>query len=335
MRITILRKNILFVILMCNAIVYAQYTEKDILNYIESYHSLAVRKMKDYGIPASITLAQGILESAAGTSDLAKEANNHFGIKCHSDWKGKTFHKDDDKKHECFRSYPSVEQSFDDHSAFLKKERYADLYNLKITDYKSWAKGLKRCGYATDPHYADRLIDLIERYELNDYDTEDYKKGNRFTGSKHPDKEKGINDRAQIEPAAQIQTVIKSRDVEFKPVNYPYTQRPVYINNNVYFIIAKRDETFYDIAVDVQLTIGQLRKFNDVPYLSYEPVEGEIVYISKKANQSDKTSEHLVKRGETLRDIAQIYACSEKALRKINALTKDDVVKEGDKIKLK
>lgn len=335
MRITILRKNILIIFLMCNVFVYAQYTEKDILNYIETYHSLAVKKMKDYGIPASITLAQGILESAAGTSDLAQKANNHFGIKCHSDWNGETYHKDDDQKQECFRSYPSVEQSFDDHSAFLKKDRYAELYNLKITDYTSWAKGLKKCGYATDPHYAERLIDLIERYSLNDYDTEDYKKKPHIAASKNTHKEQVIKGEKVNTPSTQGQLVIKQHDVEFKPVNYPYTQRPVYINNNVYFIITKKGETFYDIAVDVQLTIAQLKKYNDVPYLSYEPSEGEIVYISKKANQSEKANEHIVKRGETLRDIAQFYACSEKTLRKINALTKDYKVKEGDKIKLK
>lgn len=335
MRIKILRKSFLLILLMCDALVFAQYSENDILNYIETYHSLAVKKMKDYGIPASITLAQGILESAAGTSDLAQKANNHFGIKCHSDWNGKTYHKDDDQKQECFRSYPSVEQSFDDHSAFLKKDRYADLYNLKITDYTSWAKGLKKCGYATDPHYAERLIDLIERYSLNDYDTEDYKKKPHIAASKNTNKDQVMKGETGNAPTTQSQLVIKQHDVEFKPVNYPYTQRPVYINNNVYFIIAKKGETFYDIAVDVQLTIGQLKKYNDVPYPSYEPSEGEVVYISKKANQSDKTSEHLVKRGETLRDIAQIYACSEKALRKINILTKDDKVKEGDKIKLK
>ena len=292
--------------------------------------------MKDYGIPASITLAQGVLESAAGTSDLAREANNHFGIKCHSDWKGKPFYKDDDKKQECFRSYPSVEQSFDDHSAFLKKERYAGLYSLKITDYKSWAKGLKKCGYATDPQYAERLINLIEKYSLHDYDTEKYKDKPSVTHTERKSKERNIEEKHNEKSyVSQTQTVVSPREGEFRQVDYPYTQRPVYINNNVYFIIAKKSDTFYGIAVDVQLTIGQLRKYNDVPYLSYEPSEGEIVYISNKAKQSDKTREHVVKRGESLRDIAQIYACSEKALRKINALTKDDEVREGDRIKLR
>jgi LysM repeat protein len=128
--------------------------------------------MREYGIPASITLAQGILESGSGKSKLASEGNNHFGIKCHDTWNGATMHLDDDAPNECFRKYKSVDQSFEDHSLFLKKPRYQELFGLEITDYKGWAQGLKKCGYATSPTYAKSLIDLIEKYNLTQFDTE-------------------------------------------------------------------------------------------------------------------------------------------------------------------
>ena len=140
--------------------------------YVAKYHDDAQRQMKKYGIPASITLAQGILESASGTSKLAVEANNHFGIKCHTNWTGEKVYQDDDAKGECFRKYNTVDESFEDHSLFLKKPRYEELFLLKPTDYKGWANGLKKCGYATNPKYPEQLIDLIERYELYQYDSE-------------------------------------------------------------------------------------------------------------------------------------------------------------------
>ena len=136
--------------------------------------------MREYGIPASITLAQGILESGSGKSKLASEGNNHFGIKCHDTWNGATMHLDDDAPNECFRKYKSVDQSFEDHSLFLKKPRYQELFGLEITDYKGWAQGLKKCGYATSPTYAKSLIDLIEKYNLTQFDTE--QKPNEHSG---------------------------------------------------------------------------------------------------------------------------------------------------------
>jgi LysM repeat protein len=148
--------------------------------YIQKYAEIAQEQMRKYGVPASITLAQGILESGSGKSKLAAEANNHFGIKCHDTWNGATMHLDDDAPNECFRKYKSVEQSFEDHSLFLKKPRYEELFALEITDYKGWAQGLKKCGYATSPTYANSLIDLIEKHELTQFDTE--QKPNEHSG---------------------------------------------------------------------------------------------------------------------------------------------------------
>lgn len=138
--------------------------------YIDKFKNIAIREMKNYGIPASITLAQGILESGSGNSRLAREANNHFGIKCTSDWTGKTIFEDDDKEDDCFRVYKSAEESFRDHSEFLKRKRYAALFELDKYDYRGWASGLKAAGYATNPKYADLLISLVERYKLDRFD---------------------------------------------------------------------------------------------------------------------------------------------------------------------
>jgi flagellum-specific peptidoglycan hydrolase FlgJ len=151
---------------------FAQYTEDDIYNYIETYKGIAIEKMVEYKIPASITLAQGIFESACGTSRLATEGNNHFGIKCHKEWQGDTIKHDDDALQECFRKYNGAEESYNDHSLFLtSRPRYAKLFTLNIMDYKAWANELKAAGYATNPQYADRLISLIERFDLAKQDT--------------------------------------------------------------------------------------------------------------------------------------------------------------------
>ena len=140
--------------------------------YIKQYSGLAVQHQKKYRIPASITLAQGLLESGAGRSELARKSNNHFGIKCHSDWRGGRIYHDDDLRGECFRKYSDPKQSYEDHARFLvDRPRYASLFKLKITDYKGWARGLQKCGYATDRAYANRLIKLIEDYDLYRYDT--------------------------------------------------------------------------------------------------------------------------------------------------------------------
>jgi len=139
-------------------------------SYIKAYKSIAIAQMHKYGIPASIILSQAILESANGNSDLARNANNHFGVKCTSDWHGKTYSHDDERNNECFRSYPNAEASFKDHSEFLKRARYAKLYDLGSHDYKGWARGLKKAGYATNPQYPQLLINLIENYDLYDYD---------------------------------------------------------------------------------------------------------------------------------------------------------------------
>lgn len=150
------------------------------VSYISEFKDIAIEEMNKYGIPASITLAQALLESGIGNSDLARYANNHFGIKCNSEWKGKTYYKDDDQKDDCFRVYDNAAESFKDHSIFLKRKRYATLFDLPITDYKGWANGLKAAGYATNPKYPDLLINIIEKYNLKQYDDSGYVRENNL-----------------------------------------------------------------------------------------------------------------------------------------------------------
>ena len=150
---------------------YVAYDAEDQKNYIKKYRKIAIEEMERTGVPASIKLAQGLLESAAGTSHLATKGNNHFGIKCHNDWKGKSILHDDDVENECFRSYKNPLRSYRDHSLFLvQRDRYSDLFKLKRKDYEGWARGLKDAGYATDPKYAEKLISLIERFDLQRFD---------------------------------------------------------------------------------------------------------------------------------------------------------------------
>ena len=164
--------KLLIISLFIGMSAYAQHNQKSPQEiYIEQFATLAVEEMYRSGVPASITLAQGLLESRYGLSELAVKGNNHFGIKCHNNWNGKKIYYDDDAKGECFRKYPSPEQSYRDHSDFLRyRDRYKFLFDYNTTDYKSWANGLKKAGYATDPSYASKLIRIIEDYRLYEYD---------------------------------------------------------------------------------------------------------------------------------------------------------------------
>lgn len=310
-------------IALMSASACAQYTESDIYNYIEHYANLAIEKMQHHGIPASITLAQGILESGAGTSNLAVKANNHFGIKCHSNWKGKTYYQNDDAENECFRKYDKAEESYEDHSEFLRAKRYARLFNLEKTDYKAWANGLKACGYATNPKYAERLITLIEKYQLNRFDTLaqnpmaslDPKPSGGFSPNFAPD-------------------TLKGRSV-LTPVDYPYTRRTVYANNGSYFVIAKKGDTYLDIAMDVQQPLFRIRKYNDLIVRNYKPEAGEWVYIEKKAKYSADYSQYVVhSSSESLRSICQRYGCRMSSIMTINQLERNTLLNKGQIILL-
>ena len=222
--------------------------------YIDRFKYIAIAEMNKNGIPASITLAQGLLESGNGNSDLAIKANNHFGIKCNGEWNGKKIYKDDDEKDECFRVYGSAEQSFVDHSEFLKRKRYASLFDLKKDDYKGWAKGLKEAGYATNPKYPDLLINLIERYQLY-----------RFDGKEYPADRVKREDRVNAEIATE-----KPLEVEKSKMKSPVSMK-------IYEV--KEGDTLYSISKIFGLSVAELKTLNNLQSDSVNI--GQLLLVSK------------------------------------------------------
>ena len=261
--------------------VQGQSRNKQYEDYIKKYRDIAVEEMKRYHIPASITLAQGLLESGAGYGTLARKSNNHFGIKCGSDWRGKTVKHDDDARNECFRVYKDPKDSYRDHSKFLAgKQRYAFLFDLKITDYKGWARGLKKAGYATNPRYAHQLIDIIERFDLDKYD----KKGGLKWMKENPNPH---------EP---------------------------YIANGLLYIIARQGDTWKNISKEFDISKRKLRKYNDL-YKGYELQEGDILYLEKKNRKAPKGMYvHVLRSGESMYSISQKYGIRLKRLYKMNKM---------------
>ena len=344
--------------------VFAQYTKNDIYIYLDTYKELAIKKMQEYKIPASITLAQGIFESACGTSKLAKEGNNHFGIKCHKEWEGDTLLIDDDALGECFRRYETVEDSYTDHSLFLtSRPRYSELFNLDIMDYKAWAHGLKAAGYATNPKYAERLITVIETYHITQYDTICYKQAQQKGPSIVEVKEKPVVEMPQEEKLKKEQKtkkrqliVEKDAENEFivEPIfetngnrkffsaqknqypkgEFPFTTRDVYVNNKTYFIIAEKEDTYAKIAEDVQDLEKNIRKYNDMGKYS-EPIQGEVIYIENKSKMNTAQQAHTIQKGETLRFIAQKYAVQLHYLLRYNNFTEETVIYPDCVVKLK
>lgn len=289
--------------------------------YIQKYASIAVKEMKRTGVPASITLAQGILESDSGRSALARKGNNHFGIKCHNDWSGKKMYFDDDKRDECFRVYANAEASFRDHSDFLRgKDRYKSLFDLKTTDYKAWAKGLKKAGYATDPNYANRLIGIIEQYELYEYDTK--------TKEKTP------------EPPSVVET---PKEIPLEEVDRKYkeslsfsTSRTYYKQNGATFVYAVEGETYSSIAASNGLFLGEILRFNDLTEDMTLP-GGSMVYVSRKKAQGPVGVDKYVvgTDGETLWEISQRFGVRLAALQKMNILLLGKELEEGDTVHLR
>jgi LysM repeat protein len=288
--------------------------------YIRQYAEIAIEEMNNNGIPASIKLAQGLLESGSGNSELALKANNHFGIKCHKEWNGDTFYMDDDEKNECFRKYKEPRESYKDHSLFLTtRDRYNTLFDLEITDYKGWAKGLKSAGYATNPNYTQLLIKMIEENELYKYDAKYKKPKDVKHAAKAP--EEIINESSVIPTA------------DFKYVKTTASGREVYENNGVKVIIARRGDTFYSIANDFEIYTHQVYKYNDLRKKD-SISEGQIIYLEPKKSSSKKL-QHTVKPGEGLYDISQRYGIKLKNLCKYNSLRKDATLYPDQKIRLK
>lgn len=270
--------------------------------YFEKYKAVAIEQMAKYKIPASITLAQGVYESGAGSSQLARKANNHFGIKCHNGWKGRSVSYDDDERGECFRAYGSVWESYEDHSKFLTgSKRYSSLFHLKITDYKGWARGLKKCGYATNPQYAKKLIEIIELYDLDQYDT---RRGKR-----------------------------KKSDDYWQPM--PGEEHRVYFRNENYYVVARDGDTFASIGEEMGVKGKKIAKYNERDY-DYRLEAGDIVYLEpKKTEAAHGNDYHKVVAGDSMYSIAQKYGIRLKSLYQLNRMPLYYEIQVGDELRLR
>ena len=298
--------------------------------YIERYKSIAISDMQRYGIPASITLAQGILESDSGNSRLSVQSNNHFGIKCKRDWTGAKVYHDDDEKGECFRSYPTVEDSYRDHAEFLDQSpRYDSLFAYGPTDYKSWARGLKAAGYATAPDYAQRLIRVIEDNQLYLLDRPD---GNKLYSSRKRGEGK-FEKQAPSDHRAPSGGAID-------PDNYQVTVNAhsgykVYMANGVHYVLTKPGDTFEQIGELFRVSARNLRKFNEAADQQAQPAAYEPLYIERKKRRwTGASGIHVCHEGETLHSVAQIYGIRRQSLRKLNRLHPDAVLAEGQQLRI-
>ena len=289
-------------------------------DYISMYAGFAVEEMLLSGVPASITLAQGILESGDGNSSLAKKANNHFGIKCHGMWDGKKHYMDDDTKNECFRVYNSVFDSYKDHSEFLKgRDRYADLFKLRLTDYKGWARGLKKAGYATNPKYPALLIKIIEENDLAKYDKmKKAPKGSAKLPKEHKDRSE--------KPATEV----KHND---KPIVSAYN-RQLYQRNGIKFIRVKDGDTFDNLERLLGMRKWQFYKYNDLASTD-QLEEGMVFYLQPKKNKTRKADYHIAARNESLKWISQEYGVKLSKIAKYNGITVDTETEPGQKIWLR
>ena len=328
--------------------------------YIEKYKHIAIRQMNQYGIPASIIMAQACLESGNGNSRLAVKANNHFGIKCHN-WNGKRIYHDDDRRGECFRKYTEAEDSFKDHSEFLKNgRRYQSLFDLKKTDYKAWAHGLKAAGYATDPQYAKMLIEIIEKNELYKLDGElislkenrklekeraKANKANRkaeralLKEQKRAAKAGSVAVGAAATQAANaaIGTVNAAAPVEASPLYRYSLDRPIYKNNGVPYIVATGTETYASIAKEYNLFTRELLKFNDLQESTTVGIKidekspilsGTIVYLKAKKKRGKKSA-YVVQPGESMYEISQKLGIKLLQLYKLNSMKYGSEVEPG------
>ena len=301
--------------------------------YIETYKDIAIREMRDHKIPASITLAQGIIESGAGNSALAREAKNHFGIKCHKEWKGKTYTMDDDEKNECFRVYKNAEESFRDHSEFLtSRPRYADLFKLDIMDYRSWANGLKAAGYATNPAYATMLINRIELNKLYLYDQLAMGK------IKETEAEQQIElEEENIAKDIELELAYSPADKSaYELADMTADKRFIYENNGVRFLYAKEGETPESLSKELRIRKRQLCQYN----LVKRPDEmvfhyGDVVYLEKLRNNNRKVKKYVVDGNESVRDIALRFAVQPERIVKMNKLENGKRLKAGQKIRLR
>ncbi len=324
MKKTLIILSVLFVTM--SAVAQVRQTREE---YVEKYKAIAIAHMERYGIPASITMAQGILESDSGNSKLARSSNNHFGIKCKKSWKGDRVYHDDDAKGECFRAYPSVEASYQDHADFLDQSpRYDSLFAYPSNDYRSWARGLKAAGYATAPTYAESLIKIIETMKLYLLD--------KANGGEIYAAAKGAKENTEI--WWESNTAVSDEQVNpnaFRVTVNSHKGYGVYRTNHTFYVVAKEGDTFESLSAIFDVSPKMLRKFNDVPK-GAKLSKGDIVYIEPKKNEwLGNVVQHKVVRDENLYSLSQLYGIRKKSLAKLNKLRPNEDVRKGEIVRLK
>lgn len=324
-----MKKTILFLTFLLSFLsVSAQTAQQKALAdaYLQKFAGFAVEEMLRSGVPASITLAQGMLESSYGRSELAVNANNHFGIQAHGDaWKGLRYKYVDAGELREFRMYASVLDSYADHSDFLSgNKRYADLFKLEITDYKGWARGLKKAGYAEDAEYAQKLIRVVQMYGLDKYD--------RMTQVPVDDK------KAESKKDKAVVVVVEKEEplTERQRRTYRYTlSREMYSQNGVPFIYSAMGEHYSDIARQYNLFLREVLSFNDAAE-DCELPKGTVVYLQAKKNKAAKGyDEYVVEEGMGMREISQKFAVKMRKLCKINKVSEDYIPAVGEVIILR
>jgi LysM repeat protein len=304
-----MKDKLIYILLFCysfTGLIAQDYSKEQ---YINKYKKIAVDEMRRSGIPASITLAQGMLESENGNSTLAYKSNNHFGIKCHKNWKGKKVYHDDDKDHECFRKYASPEDSYRDHTDFLvHTRRYEKLFDYKSNDYKNWARGLKKAGYATSRTYANDLIRIIEENELYRLDQGDFSR---------PANERNYNNSTDEDFVVDIK------------------RRKVYERNRIKYIVVEEGDNIEKITKDMGMLTWELTRYNEFSK-DTKPEPGQVLYIQPKRRSAAVGNDfHIVTEGETMYSISQLYGVKLAKLLRKNRMEQGQEPQVGQKIWLR
>lgn len=325
-----MRSIFLFAILLISGVCASAQSSEFIKDYIARYRDIAIEEMKRTGVPASIKLAQGIHESSAGQSDLVFRSNNHFGIKCKSNWTGESVSHTDDAPNECFRKYTMPEESYKDHSDFLRKnQRYAFLFNLDPTDYEAWANGLKKAGYATNPRYPQLIIKLIKEYDLQYYSL-------IAMGKIEDDKKQWMvmNDGSGNKNVLTTPVVLKEKNLERKVNVINQFPSGVFKINATRVIFAKKGTSFISIAQQNRVPLAKLFEYNDDMEILDEVPFDQLIYVQRK-RKTGHHDHHIVVSGETSFDIAQLYAIRLNNLLELNHLEKGMEPAPGERIYLR
>lgn len=326
-----MRKTLFIILSLVCVSLQAQSQNKTYLAYIEEWREVAVANQRDYGVPASIILAQGLLESAAGTSELAKNANNHFGIKCTSDWFGGNYYYDDDSKGECFRTYRDAGESYKDHSLFLQRPRYQTCFEIAVEDYSGWAYRLKQCGYATDPLYPKKLIKIIEDYRLDTIATPAALASASSTKTaigKTTAKNSGSKKATVVSQTAPLKVINSNPEPEYEEPLTAYQEKqllylthPKQKNNGRSYILAREGDTYANIAFRMNVKERTLRIWNDA--LGRDLHVGDRIYLSRKRAYAPREKTLLwVHPGESLWEVCQREGVRMEKVQQLNGLDK-------------